>query len=149
MVKSRAVNIKSFEELELSELYAILALRMQVFCVEQDCPYQDMDGKDEGAIHVYYSNDDDILAYARILQNENETFSIGRVVVHPDFRMQGLAKEIMQSCIGIIRRKSSANIIISAQSYVQDFYYGLGFESTGKFYLEDDIPHEEMVLSSK
>lgn len=149
MTNTNVANIKIFKELELPELYSILALRMKVFCVEQDCPYQDLDGKDEDAIHVYFQENEKITAYSRILKNENGTFSIGRVVVDPEFRKQGLASKIMQRCIEIIRQKSSADIVISAQSYIQDFYYGLGFQSTGKFYLEDDIPHEEMVLSSK
>ncbi|HOP21404.1 MAG TPA: GNAT family N-acetyltransferase [Gammaproteobacteria bacterium] len=139
--------VKKFEQLSLNELYEIMALRMKVFCVEQDCPYQDLDGFDQQSIHVYFKVKQQIVAYARIIEKEKSTGSIGRVVVHPDFRKHGLAKRIMSDCIDYIKKQDKQQIIISAQSYLQNFYYQLGFRTTGKYYLEDDIPHEEMTLN--
>ena len=141
---------KSFEDLSMTELYAILALRMQVFCVEQNCAYQDLDGQDQNAQHVFIKENNAILAYARILKGE-QAYHIGRVVVHPQHRKKGLATVVMQASINSIKRiqskqQKNIKIEISAQSYLTDFYQGLGFENTGKYYLEDDIPHEEMQL---
>ncbi|MCB1604484.1 MAG: GNAT family N-acetyltransferase [Gammaproteobacteria bacterium] len=141
------ISVKKFEQLSLDELYEIMALRMQVFCVEQDCPYQDLDGLDQQSIHVYFKDKQQIVAYARIIEKEKSTCSIGRVVVHPEFRKQGLAKRIMNKCIDYVKQQGKQEIIISAQSYLQNFYYQLGFRTTGKYYLEDDIPHEEMILN--
>lgn len=143
MINSYAVVSKFFEDLTKTELYAILALRMQVFCVEQDCPYQDLDGQDQQAQHVYIKENNSILAYARILKGKENIYHIGRVVVNPDFRKKGLATIVMRASIDSLKEKQG-KIEISAQSYLSEFYQGLGFINTGKYYLEDDIPHEEM-----
>lgn len=148
MIKSNQVIIKNFDELKKSELYAILALRMQVFCVEQDCPYQDIDNQDQTASHVYIHEEETIKAYARILTEESNKYHIGRVVVAEKHRNEGLATLIMNQCITTIKNDTQATIIISAQSYLKDFYKNLGFENTGHYYLEDDIPHEQMQLTS-
>ncbi len=136
---------KSFEDLTKAELYVILALRVQVFCVEQNCPYQDLDGQDQQAQHVFIQEGNTVLAYARILEGERDVYHIGRVVVNPDYRKKGLATKIMQASIGALKGKQG-KIEISAQSYLTDFYQGLGFKNTGQYYLEDDIPHEQMEL---
>ena len=122
MIKSNQVILKTFNELTKSELYAILALRMQVFCVEQNCPYQDIDNQDQSALHVYIEQDNTIKAYARIINEKQEEYHIGRVVVAENFRKDGLATLIMQCCIDKIRINKQAKIIISAQSYLKDFY---------------------------
>ena len=138
---SNRVKIKSFDELTKEELYAILALRIEVFCVEQECPYQDVDGQDQDAQHVFINDGDIIIAYARIIKGRNH-YHIGRVVVNPSYRKKGLARIIMKACIAQLENQI---IEISAQSYLSDFYQNLGFKNTGKYYLEDDIPHEQMI----
>lgn len=154
MLNSFQVLSKSFDELTKSELYIILALRMQVFCVEQNCPYQDLDNQDQEAIHVFIKDADAIAAYARIINGNENVCHISRVVVNETHRKHGLATIIMNSCIDTIQSmntgKEQATIVISAQSYLKDFYKKLGFTNTGKYYLEDDIPHEQMqkVLNS-
>lgn len=145
MINSDSIQIKSFDDLTKNELYSIIALRMQVFCVEQDCPYQDLDHQDQKSIHVFFKDDTYISAYARIIQ-EDSICHIGRVVVNPKYRKQGLATSLMKSCIVHTVANNMGTVIISAQSYLQDFYKNLGFVNTGKYYLEDDIPHEEMKL---
>ena len=148
MINSNQVIIKNFDELTKSELYAILALRLKVFCVEQDCPYQDLDNKDQNALHVFIQGKNTIEAYARILKENDKEYHIGRVVVDENFRKYGLATTIMESCIDNIRQHKNATIIISAQSYLKDFYKIFGFINTGQYYLEDDIPHEQMQLTA-
>lgn len=147
---SEQVNSKSFDELTKTELYAILALRVEVFCVEQNCPYQDVDGHDQEAQHVFIKDEKSIMAYARILKDKDNAKKqhIGRVVVNPSYRRKGLATDIMQACIDEIENHTTV-IEISAQSYLSGFYQGLGFKNTGKYYLEDDIPHEQMLYMTK
>ncbi|MBL4659826.1 MAG: GNAT family N-acetyltransferase [Alcanivoracaceae bacterium] len=150
MLNSSKVLAKSFDELTKIELYSILALRVQVFCVEQNCPYQDLDNQDQQSQHIFIKDADVIAVYARVISAEDNVIHIGRVVVNENYRKHGLATIIMKSCINTIRHnnhnKESVTIIVSAQSYLTGFYQGLGFKSTGKFYLEDDIPHEQMQI---
>lgn len=149
MLNSYPITVKNFDALNIHELYAIIALRMAVFCVEQDCPYQDLDGQDQTATHVFIQDQANIAAYARILQKDNYTSLIGRVVVNPQYRKQGLAKQIMLHCIDEIKQTSAEKIELSAQSYLHKFYTNLGFKSMGEYYLEDDIPHEHMQMIIK
>ncbi len=144
-MNSSVVISKDFNTLTKTELYAILALRVQVFCVEQNCPYQDIDDQDQQAQHVFTKDNDIIMAYARIIKGKQETYHIGRVVVDERHRKKGLATIIMQACIDELKSKAK-RVEISAQSYLTDFYQGLGFKSMGEYYLEDDIPHEKMQL---
>ncbi len=145
---------KTFSELTIHELYGILSLRVQVFCVEQNCPYQDIDNQDQDAQHVFLHHSGVILAYARIIKEEQKKeimknqriYHIGRVVVNEESRKQGLATVIMQACIDELKNKADT-IEISAQSYLTGFYHGLGFKSMGEYYLEDGIPHEKMELT--
>lgn len=144
-MNSCAVISKDFDVLSKAELYAILALRVQVFCVEQNCPYQDLDNQDQQAQHVFIKDNGIIMAYARIIKGKQGVYHIGRVVVDKRYRNQGLATVIMQACIDELKNKAKI-IELSAQSYLTEFYKGLGFKSTGEYYLEDDIPHEKMQL---
>lgn len=148
MLNSSQVLSKSFEQLTKHELYNILALRNEVFCVEQNCPYLDVDHHDMHGQHVFVKKDEQMIAYARILTEDDITFHIQRVVVDKDHRKHKLATIIMQHAIDAIKQKPEKNktIVISAQSYLQGFYRGLGFKSTDNYYLEDDIPHECMQL---
>lgn len=147
MLKSSSILIKSFQQLNKAELYAILALRMEVFCVEQSCPYQDVDGLDEAAQHFFIFDNNDVIAYARVLPAHENKCHIGRIVVKKKYRGLKLATKLIKSCIEYCKKQyTNIPIEISAQSYLTDYYQSLGFKSMGKFYLEDDIPHEQMQI---
>lgn len=141
-------TIKKFEALTTNELYAILRLRSEVFVVEQDCVYQDLDDKDKKALHVigWYGNT--IVAYTRIFDVKlyfNEA-SIGRVVVDQKHRSKGFGIDIMNASIDAIKKHyNQTQIKISAQTYLIKFYNNLGFKEQGKPYLEDGIPHTAMI----
>ena len=141
--------IKKFNELSTAEFHDIIQLRLAVFVVEQDCVYQDLDGKDRTALHIIGRNEEDaIVATARILYENSKKVIIGRVVVEKKFRKYGLGKELMkQSISDIIRLYGNIQINIAAQKYLLNFYSSLGFVSSGKEYLEDGIPHVEMNLN--
>ena len=142
------VEILEFKEFTAHKLYEILRLRSEVFVVEQDCVYQDLDNKDQKAIHILGSIKGVVVAYTRFFKPGDyfENASIGRVVVHPKYRGKDYGKEIMQESIDYARTKGHSSLIISAQCYLDKFYTDLGFTATGKEYLEDGIPHQEMVM---
>ena len=139
---------KKFEQLTNSELYDILVLRQEVFTVEQNCPYLDADGKDKHSWHIIgFDENGKIKAYSRIVFpgiSYNEV-SIGRVLTSIDQRRTGLGKLLMQEAMKLIEKAyGRVPVRISAQTYLVKFYSCFGFVSTGKEYLEDNIPHTEM-----
>ena len=142
------IVLKHFHELTIQELYNILQLRSEVFVVEQNCIYQDIDGKDQKAVHIFIKENKDVLAYSRVF-NEGEYFenpSIGRVVVKKEKRGTELGKKIMVEGAKYIKETfTNKKIEISAQKYLKDFYRELGYEFTGNEYLEDGIPHIRMI----
>lgn len=140
-----------FAKLSLQELYDSMALRQEVFVVEQDCPYLDADGKDEAGHHLLgHDSKGTLLAYARLLPpgvSYPAYASIGRVVTSPSARRTGTGKQLMREGVDWCARLYGAvPIKISAQVYLIRFYEALGFQKVGKEYLEDDIPHIGMVL---
>ena len=142
-------NVKSFEELTNKELYQFLNLRSEVFCVEQNVPYQDLDGKDFNSFHLSgYDETGEIVAYARILPAGmvyNEA-SIGRVVNSKKVRGTGAGKQLMERAIAFVEEQFGQSAIrISAQYYLVNFYSTFGFQVVGEKYIEDDIFHIEMV----
>ncbi|OYX28089.1 MAG: GNAT family N-acetyltransferase [Flavobacteriales bacterium 32-35-8] len=142
------IIIKPFSELSTQELYAILQLRSEVFVVEQDCVYQDIDGKDQKAVHVLGFKNDNIVAYTRIFKPGDYFVeaSIGRVVVAKAERQHKYGYDIMNASIDYIKNKFKQSVIkISAQAYLKKFYNNLGFKEIGEEYLEDDIPHVAML----
>ncbi|MGB5435499.1 MAG: GNAT family N-acetyltransferase, partial [Maribacter sp.] len=142
------VTIKEFKALTLEELYGILQLRSEVFVVEQDCVYQDLDGNDQKALHVIGFKNDKIIAYTRIFKPGDyfEEASIGRVVVSPSTRKEGCGVEIMKASIQAVKEKyNETTMRISAQKYLLKFYNALGFVQDGEEYLEDGIPHVAML----
>jgi len=142
------VSVKRFNELSTEELYQILRLRSEVFVVEQDCVYQDVDNKDQKALHVIGIKNDEVVAYTRIFKPGDyfDNVSIGRVVVSQNQRKYGLGKQIMQASLAAIdQRFPDKPIEISAQSYLLKFYTELGFNAIGEEYLEDGIPHRRML----
>lgn len=142
------VKSKTFSELKTQELYDVLQLRAEVFVVEQDCVYQDVDGKDQKAIHVLGYSNENLVAYTRIFKPGdyfNEA-SIGRVVVKESERKHHYGYAIMEASIQAVKENFNETLIkISAQTYLNNFYNKLGFKALGEEYLEDGIPHVAMV----
>ena len=140
---------KTFSELDTEDLYQILRLRSEVFVVEQDCVYQDIDNKDQNAIHLYYKENDQIVAYTRIFKAGDyyENPCIGRVVVSKKNRGKEIGKKIMIDSMGYIKQNiKGEKIELSAQKYLDKFYKDLGFYKIGEDYLEDGIPHQRMIF---
>ncbi|MEY2693432.1 MAG: hypothetical protein RIT03_1823 [Bacteroidota bacterium] len=140
-------KIKRFEALSLQELYTALELRSEVFVAEQNCVYQDLDGKDQKAIHLLGFLDQTLVAYARLFDacDYFEQASIGRVVVSPAHRSKSFGHELMRQAIGEVEQHfKTTEITISAQLYLKAFYESHGFVAQGESYLEDDIPHIKM-----
>ena len=142
------ISIKTFNELSLDELYYLLQLRSEVFVVEQDCVYQDVDGKDQKALHVIGKKEDSIIAYTRIFKPGDyfKEASIGRVVVSKNQRYLKYGHQIMIASVNAVEDAyHTKEIKISAQKYLEKFYNNLGFKTIGDSYLEDGIPHLGMV----
>ena len=140
-------QIKRFNELSLDQLYQIMALRCEVFVVEQNCSYQDLDNKDQLALHVCGYNNEKLVAYARIFDAGIyfKDPAIGRVVVSMEARSFKIGHDLMRNSITAISEfYSNDSITISAQVYLLKFYQQHGFEQVGEEYLEDGIPHIEM-----
>ena len=140
--------VKSFDQFDIYELHDILKLRADVFVVEQDCVYPDIDGKDFKALHVFGKMDGKIVAYTRCFPPGYyfDQAAIGRVVVDQHYRKHKLGKEIMKASIQAIKTHyQTSDITLSAQTYLKRFYSDLGFQETGAEYLEDGIPHIKMI----
>lgn len=140
-------KIKRFKELSAGELYDLLRLRSEVFVVEQNCVYLDIDGKDQKALHLIGTFGSEVVAYARLFDAGDyfEESSIGRVVVATKFRDKKWGHDLMRQAIAaIVAHFNTAQITISAQLYLQKFYEGHGFVAVGEVYPEDDIPHIRM-----
>ncbi len=146
------ITVKKFKELTLDELYDIMQLRSEVFVVEQNCVYQDIDGKDRKALHVIGRINDNIIAYTRCFAPGYyfEEAAIGRVVVSTKYRKHDFGHKIMKASILAIQENyQTTTIKLSAQTYLKRFYETHGFNAIGEGYLEDGIPHIEMVLNPK
>lgn len=141
-------SIKKFKELNGEEVYKILELRNEVFIVEQECAYLDCDSKDKNSYHLFTEKNGEIIAYLRILEkgvSYDET-SIGRVAVHKNYRGKGISRKMMIKAIDFIEHNLNENEIkIQAQSYLINFYDSLGFDKISNVYLEDNIPHIDML----
>jgi len=141
---------KSFTELTNNELYEILALRTEVFVVEQNCPYQECDGNDQISTHFYGTLRNKIVAYVRILPAGviYDSLSIGRVVTSPSIRGKGIGYELMAKAIRHCAQQfGRGKITISAQEHLEKYYGKLGFIKASEMYFEDDIPHIKMIRS--
>ncbi|MGB0787899.1 MAG: GNAT family N-acetyltransferase [Marinirhabdus sp.] len=144
------ISIKKFKELTHRELHDLFQLRSEVFVVEQDCVYQDIDGRDKNALHVLCVKNEKLIAYARCLPPDGPCAqaAIGRVVVVATARKQGYGHNIMEVAIGAIKNTFGTNSIkLSAQTYLVAFYEKHGFKALGEQYLEDGIPHIAMGRS--
>lgn len=142
------IAIKIFQELEVQQLYEVLQLRSEIFVVEQNCVYQDMDYKDQLAFHIIGYKEGRIVAYTRVFKPGDyfKEASIGRVLVRKSERQYGYGLEIMKASIEAIHKNFGTTAIrISAQKYLTKFYNSFGFNIVGDEYLEDGIPHVGMI----
>jgi len=143
-------RVKHYDLLTKDELYEIMQLRNEVFVVEQNCVYQDIDGKDTTAFHLCYYDKDELVGYLRILNRgaSYDEVSIGRVIVKASHRDKKIGRVIMVESIDYIKTVlNEPTIRISAQAYLKKFYTSLGFEVVSDEYLEDNIPHIEMSMN--
>ena len=141
----KSVIVKTFTELSLQELYEILALRNEVFVVEQNCPYQDIDGRDQTALHVMLCEDESLKAYLRVMPGNAEEAVIGRVISAR--RRCGLGTKVLQPGIAVAQSRFGAKrIYLEAQTYARGLYEKQGFVRCGEEFLEDGIPHIPMEL---
>ncbi|OQY42935.1 MAG: GNAT family N-acetyltransferase [Fusobacteriia bacterium 4572_74] len=144
------LEIKKFDELTGREVYKILKIRSEVFVVEQNCVYNDVDEKDIESIHIMIEEDNNIIAYLRVIKPgiSYDNASIGRVLVTSEARGKGLARKIIQTGMDyIINKWNEEKITIGAQNYLRNFYESLGFEVVSDVYLEDGIPHIDMTYN--
>ncbi len=142
------IFVKSFSQLTAEELYEVLRLRSEIFVVEQNCVYQDMDLNDQKALHVLGYLQEELVAYTRIFKPGDyfKNASIGRVLVKESYRNRKLGYDIMNASIKAIEQDfHTTSIKISAQQYLEKFYKNLGFVTVGTPYLEDGIPHIGMI----
>jgi len=142
------ISVKKFNELTVDELHDILQLRSEVFVVEQDCVYQDIDGKDRKALHIIGKKNNKIVAYTRCFAPGIyfEEAAIGRVVVSAEERKFGFGHDIMKASVKAIQNEYKTEAIkLSAQTYLVKFYEIHGFNAIGEGYLEDGIPHIAMI----
>ena len=147
-------QLDQFSALTAGQLYACLGLRSEVFVVEQNCVYQDLDGLDSASLHLrLVAEGAGLLAYARLLPpgvDFPEACSIGRIVVSPAARGSGHGRAIVREAIGECRRRwPDARIRIRAQTYLLRFYTDLGFVPEGEVFLEDGIPHQQMCFADR
>ena len=146
-------TLKTYNELTLDEFHDILKLRIDIFVVEQNCPYPELDAKDKKAWHFYGATEDGrIVAYTRIFKPGDyyKEAAFGRVVVHQNFRRQKLGYQLIEKTIQEMKALfGHIPIKIGAQTYLRKFYNSFGFKQVGEEYIEDGIPHIYMLLSRK
>ena len=148
-MQNKTLHIKTFKQLTVDELYELLRVRTEVFVVEQDCVYQDMDGDDNEAIHVWITEGDKVVALARVCPAgvHLPTISIGRVIT--TVRGKGYGKQIMLAAIDVaVDHFGATSIDIEAQEYAKGFYEGVGFKQTSDTFMLDGIPHIKMRWDS-
>ncbi|MEK5382301.1 GNAT family N-acetyltransferase [Niallia sp. FSL W8-0635] len=142
-------HIKNFNELTNMELYTLLKERTAVFVVEQNCPYLEVDGRDPDSYHLFAEREGELVAYLRILPPgvSYSEASLGRILVKKEWRGQGLAEELVSRGIDYIKKELNEDVIkIQAQEYLRRFYQSFGFQPISEVYLEDNIPHVDMLL---
>ena len=143
---SAVLHIKMFQELTTDELYELLKVRSEVFVVEQNCVYQDMDDDDQRSIHLWLTVEDKLVALARVCPagTHMKEISIGRVITTA--RSKGYGKQIMLHAIGAAIEHFGATLIdIEAQEYAKGFYEGVGFKQSSETFMLDGIPHIKMT----
>ncbi|MBO0447578.1 GNAT family N-acetyltransferase [Enterococcus ureilyticus] len=137
-------NIKKLTELTTKEFLEIVKLRIAVFVVEQNCPYQEVDDADEVAWHTWLQEGTDIVGYTRII-DQGDTVTFGRVLINPKYRNQKLGNKLLKETLKVVEENyPNRPIVIGAQAHLTKFYGAFGFEAVSEVYLEDDIPHVQM-----
>ena len=140
-------HAKKFTELTTKEFFEIVKLRIAVFVVEQNCPYQEVDDADEQAWHTWLQEGSEIVGYTRII-DKGDTVTFGRVLINPVYRGKKLGNKLLEETLKVIKDNYPERpIIIGAQAHLTDFYGAFGFEEISEVYLEDDIPHVDMRRS--
>ena len=141
-------HLKTFDELTTKELYEIFRARAEVFVVEQNCVYQDLDLKDQKSYHLFSEENGEIITYVRIIEKgvSYPEMSAGRLLTRESHRRQGLSRETVDKMIDfVVHELGETKIRISAQLYLLKFYESVGFVKTSEVYLEDDIDHVQML----
>ncbi|ALS36427.1 ElaA protein [Enterococcus rotai] len=140
-------HAKKFTELTTKEFFEIVKLRIAVFVVEQNCPYQEVDDADEQAWHTWLQEGSEIVGYTRII-DKGDTVTFGRVLINPVYRGKKLGNKLLEETLKVIKDNYPERpIIIGAQAHLTDFYGAFGFEEISEVYLEDNIPHVDMRKS--
>lgn len=138
-------QIIPFTELSTEQLYELLKLRVDVFVVEQQCPYAEIDGADKDAQHLLVTKDNNLIGYARIVFEDNQ-LHIGRIICHANYRNQGVGKEIMHRAMEFCKKQyPKEDIYLSAQAHLENYYSGFGYQSISPVYDWDGINHIDMV----
>ncbi len=144
--------IKPFNELTTNELYEILKVRTEIFVVEQECPYPEVDGRDKECLHVWAEEGGEISAYCRLVPplEYGGNYSIGRVLVVKGKRGTGYARAIMNKAIELLKEEGNTeSIFLQGQEHLRNFYRSFGFKEVSEVYLEDNIPHVDMLMTLK
>lgn len=138
--------VKSFKELSREQLFAILKARVEVFVVEQNCAYPEIDELDKTAIHLFKIDEfGQVMAYCRLIPTASE-IKLGRVLVGKNYRQLGLGRDLVHHALGYCAKKYPGKpVYAQAQAYLENFYNSFGFFSTSEVYLEDNIPHIDMI----
>ncbi|UXP33390.1 GNAT family N-acetyltransferase [Reichenbachiella agarivorans] len=141
------LEIKTFDQLSTKELYQFLKLRVDVFVVEQNCPYPELSDKDEKSLHYMLYDGQELAAYLRTYQREKGVYAIGRIVTDHRYRGKGLAGKLIHEAIAKIQSTEGAKeIYVQGQSPLVDYYRSFGLEVCSQEYLEDNIPHTDLNL---
>ncbi len=144
------IHRSRFDDLHPRDLYDILRLRSEIFVVEQDCVFLDLDGRDhdEDALHLWIRDERGVIGAVRILDPGTDDASIGRVVTRPDARSSGVASSLMREAVALLDDRGASDIHLGAQTHLARWYERFGFEISGPGYDEDGIPHVPMIRPS-
>ncbi len=142
-------KVNRFDELTARELHDILKARVDIFVVEQNCAYHEVDGYDPESLHLQLMIDGKLAAYARLMKagTKYNKASIGRIIVLEEFRNRQLGRQLVQKAIDVMKEWGTEEIMLQGQTYLRDFYRSFGFEEVSSEYLDDGIPHVDMLLT--
>ena len=140
------IKILSFDELDNDQLYALLKLRVDIFVVEQNCPYPELDNKDQTALHMLGTQSNELVAYLRVYFNMDAAV-IGRIITHEKHRKKGLSSQLIEEAMNYIKNHSSSKSIkLQAQEHLVSYYSRFGFKPVSDRYVWDGIPHIDMEI---
>jgi ElaA protein len=129
------------------DLYQILKLRQDIFIIEQNCTYDDIDNIDTCSEHIYLKNNNQVIAYSRIVPAGTKFHhpSIGRIIVHKSFRGKGFGREVVQRALKVLSERETEAVFIEAQNHLKEFYESIGFKQLSEPYPIDGIQHIKMI----